>query len=58
MHHYTIWMQILFILTLPVWTPNTAFGKISGNRSCEINKTMNPVTIIHPLQLIKPWGES
>jgi len=29
------------------WSPNTASSKISGNKCCEINKTLNPVTIIH-----------
>jgi len=30
MHHYKIWMQILLILTLPEWTPNTASSKFLG----------------------------
>jgi hypothetical protein len=38
MHHYNIWMQILFILTLPAWIPNTASSKNSGNGCCKIKK--------------------
>ena len=57
MDHYNIWMQILFILTLPAWTPNTTSSKISGNRCCEINKTLKPTRHRTDL-LFKSLGDS
>jgi len=50
----------LFIFTPLAWTPNTASTNISWIRCCVINKTLNPITIIHHQQslrwiLIHPW---
>jgi len=51
---FTQLMIIFIVIKLKydrwAWTPNTASSKISGNRCCEINKTLNPVTIINPPQ--------